>query len=181
MSDRFNVLIVVDAQNDFVTGSLATPGAVEIVPKIAEYVWDFRNPPKIENPTRVIFTRDSHVSNYLDTLEGKHIPVAHCIFETPGWCIVDELSGKPDSIVNKVSFGVDWKTYFNSMGIGTRINSIELAGFCTDICVVSNSLILRQQYPNVPIRVHKDLCAGTSKEAHEAALLVMKQCLIEVV
>ena len=179
--NRCDILIVVDAQNDFVTGLLATPGAVEIVPKIAEYIWDFSNPPKKENPTRVIFTRDSHAFNYLDTLEGKHIPVAHCIFETPGWCIVDELCNLPDYVVNKASFGLDWKSYFVSKGIENRINSIELVGFCTDICVLSNSVILRQQYPNVPIKVHKDLCAGTSKEAHEAALLVMKQCLIEVV
>lgn len=176
--DRYDILIVVDAQNDFVTGSLATPGAAEIVPKIAEYIPEFRNR---QYPNVVVFTRDTHFWNYFETFEGKHIPVKHCVADTPGWCIVDELCNLPDYVVSKSSFGLDWKSHFVSKGIGNRVNSIELVGFCTDICVLVNSAILRQQYPNIPIKVHKDLCAGTSKEAHEAALLVMKKCLIEVV
>lgn len=174
--DRYDILIVVDAQNDFVTGSLATPGAAEIVPKIAEYIPEFRNR---QYPNVVVFTRDTHFWNYFETFEGKHIPVKHCAVDTPGWRIVDELRDKPDCIIVKSSFGFDWKYYFEKCE--SKPHSIELVGFCTDICVVSNALILRQQYTDVPIKVHKDLCAGTSKEAHEAALLVMKKCLIEVV
>lgn len=174
------LLIVVDMQNDFISGSLGTKEAQAIVPRVKE---------KIEEHYRkyngdVIFTRDTHSDNYLETNEGKHLPVEHCIRGTWGWEIHDEL--KPslhDHIIDKKSFGYnDWwhKIAYYDIYIDNDTD-IELIGLCTDICLVSNALILKAEYPEANIIVDASCCAGTTVERHKAALEVMKSCQIEVV
>lgn len=181
MSDEKRILLVIDMQNDFISGSLSLPSAKKIVPKIKEYVEEFRDDSIFRYSKQVVFTRDTHRWNYLDTLEGQHIPVTHCIKDTPGWCIVDELAelAASNHILDKRTFGVDWEVYFKYKN--WDICSVDIAGVASDICVISNALILRQQYPEIDIRVHKDLCAGTSPEMHDKAMDIMKSCCIEIV
>ena len=181
MSDDKRILLVIDMQNDFISGSLALPGAKKIVPKIKEYVEEFLDDSVFGYSKRIVFTRDTHGWNYLNTTEGQHIPVAHCIKDTPGWCIVDELAelAARNCLLNKKIFGVDWRNYFTSQK--WDVSKIDITGVASDICVVSNALILRQQYYGIDIRVHKDLCVGTSPEMHEKAMDIMKSCCIEVV
>ena len=175
---RDNVLIVIDMQNDFVSGSLATPGAKEIIPRIIE---------RLEEHTKyyypVVFTRDTHYLNYLNTHEGKYLPIPHCLENTPGWCIVDELykySENAYEVINKMAFGYKcWKDYFERKNIDPK--DIFICGLVTDICVISNALILRALYPDIEITVYSDCCAGTTKEMHEKALDVMRSCQINVV
>ena len=167
-------LIVIDMQNDFITGPLGTPEAKAIVPKVKKKIADYR-----ANGDRIIFTRDTHFKNYLDTLEGKHLPVEHCICGSEGWQVPSDLMSYEDIRVNKYSFGYDcW-----SEGNYTfeDCESIELVGVCTDICVVSNALILKAEYPYIEITVDASCCAGTTPENHKAALQVMKCCHINVV
>ena len=173
-------LIVVDMQNDFITGALANPAAEAIVPKIAEYVknWD----------GYLIFTRDTHHSDYMDTLEGKNLPIKHCIEFTDGWEIADDIdnvinwaNSEDVTYINKPTFGYvqGIKEYIDSLT--GYLTSIEVVGTCTDICVVSNVLGLKEAYPEARIIVHKDMCAGLTPESHEAALTVMKMCQVEIV
>lgn len=163
-------LVVVDMQNDFVTGSLGTPEAVAIVPAVREKIRQYR-----ERGDQIVFTRDTHRDNYLETNEGRHLPVKHCIIRTQGWEIVDGLADDQDRIVNKDTFGwCNWR-YF------TFGEEIELVGLCTDICVVSNALILKAVFPERKIIVDASCCAGVTPESHRAALLTMKMCQIEVV
>ena len=166
------ILIVVDMQNDFVTGSLGTPESQAIVPRVAEKVKKCR-----DDGYNIFFTQDTHFDYYLDTLEGKYLPIKHCIAGTSGWDIIPEIAEFTDGtrIVEKETFGFDdWDVYFN------YDHQFELIGLCTDICVVSNALILRAQFPNSEIIIHADCCAGTTPEKHAAALEVMKSCQIQV-
>ncbi len=171
------VLIIVDMQNDFIDGSLGTKEAQVIVPKVIEKIQEYRN-----NGESVIFTRDTHYENYLSTNEGKHLPVEHCIKGTEGWQIRNELGVRAsDRIIDKESFGyIDWKSVLDCIGF-TADDIIELVGLCTDICVVSNALILKALYPEVQIAVDGACCAGVTPETHKAALETMKMCQIEVV
>lgn len=171
-------LIVIDMQNDFVTGPLGTPEAVAIVDRIKE---------KIEkNPDiKIIFTRDTHYRNYLHTFEGIKLPIEHCIFETPGWCVVDSLREAAyktyfsPGYINKYTFGnLNWEQKILGNGL---VEEIEIVGVCTDICVISNALILKATYPDIPITVDASCCAGTTPEMHQKALDVMKSCQIEVI
>lgn len=180
------ILIVIDMQNDFVTGSLGTPEAVSVVNKIEQ---------KIKNtsfPTPIIFTRDTHQDNYLNTLEGEKLPIEHCIEATPGWCIVDTLRKAIKDvdvslpiIINKNSFGyTDWKDLFSTLyknSWAEGINEIEIVGVCTDICVISNALILKALFPGIRISVDASCCAGTTPEMHKKALDVMKSCQIDII
>lgn len=169
------VLIVVDMQNDFITGPLGTPEAQAIVPKVKEKIEEYR-----KRGDRIIFTRDTHFKNYMDTLEGKHLPVEHCIAASDGWKIVDSLTSYEDERIIKYSFGhTNWVRDVNH--IIDMCDSIELVGVCTDICVVSNALILKAEYPYIEIYVDASCCAGTTSENHKAALQVMKCCQINVV
>lgn len=165
-------LVVIDMQNDFVTGSLANVNAEAIVKPIANKIASFQG--------TVIATRDTHEENYLDTPEGKMLPIAHCIAGSDGWQIVDKIRDaiekkKDKRIINKPTFGLvrDWK-------LGAY-DAVELVGTCTDICVVSNALILKALYPELKVKVHASLCAGLTPEKHIAALEVMKSCQIEVI
>lgn len=168
------ILIVVDMQNDFVTGPLGSEAAQVAAKNIAEHLLEY---------DRVIFTRDTHDDDYLDTLEGKFLPVPHCIEGSEGHEVIPELMNirswhQEVSTLDKYSFGsFSWIGAFNSFDC----EAIEICGVCTDICVISNALILRSIFKNKRIICHKDWCAGTTKEAHEAALEVMKSCQIEVI
>lgn len=157
--------IIVDMQNDFCTGSLANPDAVAIIPKIVEMT----KQKKAEGYT-IIATRDTHQDDYMETQEGKNLPVPHCIEGTNGWEVVDKIKPFVDKYVYKPNFG--YKFWFDELSLTTEV--IELCGTCTAICVASNFSILKAEYPEVPIIVHKDLCADITPEAHEAALVVMK-------
>lgn len=176
------VLIVVDMQNDFVTGVLGTPEARGIVPNVLEKVQQC-----LKNEDIVIFTRDTHDRFYKETQEGKHLPIPHCVYGTNGWDIIpelDELAHEDGVIVDKTTFGHDyWEDVFDirTNNISFPIESIELIGVCTDICVVSNALILKTIYPETPIIVDASCCAGSTPEKHVAALQVMKSCQIEVI
>lgn len=173
------VLIVVDMQNDFVTGSLGSETAQAIIPNVEKKILEYL---KSEREDEVYFTRDSHATDYLSTKEGEKLPVEHCIYGSHGWQIIPELkqySELADEIVNKDSFG--YPCWEDELGREERIESIELIGVCTDICVVSNALILKALYPEVEIIVDASCCAGTTPEAHQAALRVMQSCQITVI
>lgn len=163
------VLIIVDMQNDFVTGSLGSKEAQAIVPNVKKKIIEYA-----DRGDRVIFTRDTHEENYLDTPEGKKLPVKHCINGTAGWQIVPGLEIENCEYVNKPTFGwLQWDRF------GAQ-DEIELIGVCTDICVISNALILKAKYPEAIISVDASCCAGVTPEKHKAALEVMKSCQVDV-
>ena len=160
-------LIVVDMQVDFVTGSLGSKLAEAIVPNVVEKVKNFDG--------KVIFTRDTHFADYMQTQEGKNLPVEHCIKDTDGWQICDELKPYVNEVVDKITFGsIDLPQMI------TDADEIELCGLCTDICVISNAMILKATFPEVKITVDSKCCAGVSVESHNTALDAMKTVQIEV-
>lgn len=163
-------LIVVDMQNDFVDGALGTKEAQAIVPNVKKKIAEYKS-----RGDEIIFTRDTHEANYLDTNEGKHLPVEHCIYGTHGWEIVDGLEVDNCAYVNKPTFGwTHWKNIHN-------FEEVEIVGLCTDICVVSNALILKAMFPEIDITVDASCCAGVTPESHNAALMTMKMCQINVI
>ena len=172
------VLVVIDMQNDFITGALANKKAEEIVPKIATYVRNF------EGVT--IFTRDTHSSDYLETMEGKNLPVEHCIAGTDGWEINSELlnacEGKENNcfIFNKPTFGYASELAKFITDFKQPVTEIQVCGTCTDICVVSNVLGLKEHMSEVKISVLENMCAGLTEEKHNAAIEVMRSCQVEV-
>lgn len=173
-------LVVVDMQNDFIFGPLGTPEAVSILPNVMKKIEEYR-----ERGDNIIFTRDTHYKNYLDTLEGKYLPVEHCIAGTHGWQIADGLTSFEDERVNKYSFAyTHWNLVMFKDDKGDIPDEVELVGVCTDICVVSNALALKSAFPellNIDIVVDASCCAGTTPENHKAALQVMKCCQIKVI
>lgn len=172
------VLVIVDAQVDFTTGALANPAAEATIPFIKKRIEEAR-----DNHEMVIFTQDTHMEDYLDTLEGEKLPIEHCIYQTEGWEIVKELREEAALCVLKPTFG-SFDLIDRIATLRDAFNEdveIELCGFCTDICVCSNALLLRAAMPNTRIYVNSDLCAATTKENHEAALAVMRSCQIDVI
>lgn len=179
------ILVVVDMQNDFITGSLGTQEAQAIVPNVKKKIEE-----AVTNGDIIIYTRDTHFNNYLDTREGKKLPVEHCLLGTYGWRIPDELMPRADYdkcvAYNKYTFGMhelpstlhkNYLEYFHS----GEITEIELVGLCTDICVVSNALLMKSWFYNeVDISVDATCCAGVTPETHEAALKTMEMCQINV-
>ena len=164
-------LIVVDMQNDFITGSLGSKFAKAIVPDVVEKVKNFEG--------KVIFTRDTHFADYMQTQEGKKLPVQHCIKDTDGWQICDELKDYANDVVDKITFGsVDLPGILKDYG--NEIDEIELCGLCTDICVISNAMILKASFPETKIVVDGKCCAGVSVESHKTALEAMKAVQIEI-
>ena len=162
-------LIVVDMQNDFVDGALGTAEAVAILPSVKKKISEYAG-----RGDEIIFTRDTHQSDYLQTNEGKHLPVEHCIEGTAGWEIADGLYIEGSEIVDKPSFGfTGWSE--------REFSEVELIGLCTDICVISNALIIKALYPEIPVRVDPACCAGVTPESHEAALTTMKMCQVDMV
>lgn len=173
------VLVIVDMQNDFVYGALGSPEAQNIVENI-KWKLDCAR----QNGDLVIFTRDTHYDNYLDTKEGKYLPVKHCIKDTEGWEIVSELTPQDNEIViNKTSFGSFSipDTILDFYGDTFNI-VVDICGVCTDICVISNALILKAVFSEGgDIYVDHQCCAGSNLANHDAALNVMKACQINVV
>lgn len=164
-------LIVVDMQTDFITGSLGSKDAEAIVPAVVDKVKNFDG--------EVIFTRDTHFDDYLQTQEGKNLPVVHCIKDTEGWQICDELKPYVKTAVNKVTFGsMDLPSIIKKSG--ENIEEIELCGLCTDICVISNAMILKAAFPETRIAVNALCCAGVTKESHNTALDAMRAVQIEI-
>lgn len=186
MKDKF--LVVIDMQNDFCTGALKNDDAVAVIPFIKAQIEHAR-----KNGTKIIFTRDTHGSNYMETIEGKYLPVPHCIRDTKGWEIVDELAPKGnvlvynpgvpvrfdadnvDIIINKIHFGFDeWKKFI------PEDSEVTMVGTCTDICVVSNALAIKA-IEGVEVTILAEGCAGLTKEKHEHALDVMASCQCRVI
>ena len=164
-------LVVVDMQNDFITGSLGSALATAIVPYVVENVKTFDG--------KVIFTRDTHEEDYLRTQEGQKLPVKHCIRNTAGWQICDELKAFAACVIDKITFGsVDLPKLL--LECGDPIEEIELCGLCTDICVISNAMILKAAFPDVLISVDGSCCAGVTMESHRIALDAMKAVQIEI-
>lgn len=178
-------LIVIDMQNDFVTGPLGTPEARAIVPNIKNKI-DFYKKMEAQEiqDVNIIFTQDTHSRKYGNEnwlVEESNVP-SHCIKNTPGWCIIDELFPFADKTIEKETFGItNWYPYKMEIGKKDMIDTISIVGVCTDICVISNALTLRALFPNIPIIVDASCCAGTTPENHKAALEVMKSCCIEVI
>ena len=164
-------LIVVDMQNDFTTGSLGSTHAAAIIPNVIEKVKNFNG--------QVIFTRDTHGADYMSTQEGMKLPVIHCIKDTDGWQICDELKPYVQQAVDKVTFGSVELPHILSKS-GETIEEIELCGLCTDICVISNAMILKAAFPEVKITVDANCCAGVTMESLRTALDAMKAVQIEV-
>ena len=164
-------LIVVDMQVDFITGSLGSALATAIVPRVVEKVKSFDG--------KVIFTRDTHFENYSETQEGKNLPVPHCIKGTDGWQICPELRSYAETVVDKITFG---STELPRLleGFGDPVDSIELCGLCTDICVISNAMLLKAAFPEVPIAVDSACSAGVSAESHDTALRAMRAVQIDI-
>lgn len=160
--------IVIDMQNDFCTGTLKNDAAVAIIPRIKAEL----QAAKAEK-ANIIFTRDTHSENYLETGEGKHLPVKHCVKDTEGWQVVPELMEETDEntlFIDKTHFGFDSWTEYVKEG-----DEVVICGTCTDICVVSNSLAIKA-IEGVEVTVIADCCAGLTKESQEAALKVMECC-----
>lgn len=170
-----NILIVVDMQKDFVDGALGTPEAVAIVDKVVEKIRSY----PAEN---IIATRDTHTPGYLDTQEGGKLPVIHCVKGTPGWELVGEVAEALGDapIIDKPAFGSLELARCVEEWNGEEPVAVELVGLCTDICVVSNALLLKAWLPEMPISVDSACCAGVTPESHHAALATMKMCQIDV-
>ena len=169
-------LIVVDMQEDFVDGALGTAEAVKIVPNVVEKIKDFDG--------EIIVTYDTHFENYMDTSEGKNLPVPHCIKGTNGFKLDKDiqaaLNGREYTEVEKPTFGsVQLPDIIKQKAMGDEF-SVELVGLCTDICVVSNALLLKANFPEVKISVDSSCCAGVTVDSHNAALQTMKMCQIDV-
>ena len=170
-------LVVVDMQKDFVDGSLGTPEAQAIVSGAADKIRSFEGD--------IFVTYDTHFEDYLDTPEGKKLPVPHCIYETDGWELTDELRDlmeeMPHYKVQKYTFGsVTLPHLMKEVADGDDF-TIELIGLCTDICVISNALLLKAQFPELPISVDSSCCAGVTPALHDAALEVMRSCQIDII
>lgn len=175
-----NILVVVDMQNDFIDGALGTAEAAAIVPAVAKKIEQFKG--------RILFTRDTHAENYLESQEGKNLPVVHCVKGTSGWEIRPELDAlRTEDPIDKPTFG--------STALGSLlkaqdadlkaqgkdgIESVTLVGLCTDICVISNALLVKSFLPEVPVIVDASCCAGVTPQSHKNALEAMKMCQIQI-
>ena len=167
-----NYLVVVDMQTDFITGSLGSDMAVAILPRVEEKIKSFDG--------EVIFTCDTHEKDYLETQEGRKLPVPHCIKNTDGWQIARELRPYVKTVVDKATFGsVDLPNLMREHS--DRVEKITLCGLCTDICVISNVMITKALFPEVPVIVDAKGCAGVTPESHKNALAAMKMCQVTVI
>lgn len=165
------LLIVVDMQNDFIDGALGTSEAVAILPYVKKKITEFDG--------KVIFTRDTHFENYSDTQEGKKLPVPHCIKNTHGWEIHRELDAlRRTDAIDKITFGS--KDLVDVIGGESDVESITFVGLCTDICVISNVMLTKAFYPEIPLIVDAKGCAGVTPQSHQTALDAMKMCQIEI-
>lgn len=181
-------LVIIDMQNDFIDGSLGTPEAQAIVPVMEKRMEELAK----EKNTLLFYTKDTHFEDYLETQEGKKLPVPHCVYNTNGWCINKRIAAAGyncDFIVTANGGRRFLKNTFGSLDLAQTItqncngdiDEIILMGVCTDICVVSNALLLKAHLPEVKITVDASCCAGVTPEKHKAALEVMKSCQINVI
>jgi len=171
-----DVLIVVDMQNDFVSGALGTKEAVEIVPYVVSRVTEGMN-----RGEKILFTRDTHETDYPETQEGRNLPVPHCVRGTDGWEIIPQLTEytKGCTIVDKPTFGsVDLPRILADYG---DVDEVTLCGLCTDICVISNAMLVKAAFPEATVTVDGTCSAGVSEESHRTALQAMRAVQIEVV
>lgn len=162
-------LIVVDMQNDFIDMALGTKEAVAILPQVKEKIREYQM-----RGDEIIYTRDTHFDNYLETSEGKKLPVVHCIKGTKGWEISEGVYVEGSKIIDKPNFG--WP-HWNM----EELYDVELVGLCTDICVVSNALIIKAAFPEAKVKVDSKCCAGVTPESHNAALTTMRMCQIDII
>ena len=171
--NMMKVLVVVDMQNDFIDGSLGSKEAVQIVPNVINKIKEYE-----DNNDLIIYTKDTHFENYLDTLEGKNLPVEHCIKGTKGHDIPDSILRGHDVIFEKLTFGsIELIEYLK----GIEFDEIELIGLCTDICVISNALLVKAHFYNKIVKVDSSCTAGVSVKSHNEALNTMKMCQIQVI
>ena len=167
------VLCVIDMQNDFIDGALGTKEAEAIVENVKAKIELYR-----KNGDTVIFTRDTHSDDYMNTQEGKNLPVPHCIKDSKGWEVSEKLDTASDKIIDKPTFGsFELAEYISTLA---DVDEIELIGLCTDICVISNAMILKARFTETPIKVDSSCCAGVTPESHEAALRTMQMCQIDI-
>ena len=168
------VLCVIDMQNDFIDGALGTPEAEAIVDNVRNKIDLYR-----KNGDMVIFTRDTHYENYMETSEGKNLPVPHCIKDSDGWQISDKLEVGESDVIDKPTFGsIELSEYIAGLD---DVEEIEFVGLCTDICVISNVLLLKAKLHETPISVDSACCAGVTPESHNNALNAMKMCQIRII
>ena len=166
------ILIVVDMQNDFIDGALGTKEAVSIVPYVKDIIESFDG--------KVYFTRDTHFENYMETQEGANLPIPHCIKGTDGWQIRAELDAlRRTEAIDKLTFGSS--ALVEVLKNEKDIESITFVGLCTDICVISNAMVVKAFFPEVPLIVDAMGCAGVSPESHQRALEAMKVCQIKII
>lgn len=169
-----DILIVVDMQNDFIRGPLGTQEALEVLSRVLEKVREFKG--------LVLFTRDTHQPDYFNTQEGKLLPVSHCLAGSEGWQIYPELDAlRKNPAIDKPTFG-SWELgeQLKQLSLQSPIGSITLIGVCTDICVISNALLLKAALPEVKIIVDAACCAGVTPKSHDIALTAMKNCQITI-
>ena len=170
-----NILLVIDMQKDFIDGALGTAEAVEIVPAVKAKIESFEG--------TVLFTRDTHFENYLETQEGRNLPVPHCIKGTDGWQISPVLQPLVKTTpIDKITFGSrELGPMLVEMNKENPIGEVTLIGLCTDICVISNAMIVKAFLPEVPVTVDSSCCAGVTPASHETALTAMKACQIKII
>lgn len=170
------LLVVVDMQNDFIDGSLGTPEAVAIVENVKNKIREY-------DLKDVFVTMDTHTPDYLDTQEGRNLPVVHCVKGTEGWQIRSDIREllQGARIYEKPAFGsTELARDIAAEAAGGEISEIELIGLCTDICVVSNALLIKAALPEVPVAVDASCCAGVTPQSHQAALETMKMCQVHI-
>ena len=170
------LLLVIDMQNDFIDGALGTKEASAIVPNVVKRIQEFEGD--------VLYTRDTHCEDYMETQEGKHLPVPHCIKGTPGWELYPDLNSLRNTnhspVLDKITFGAKELPAYLEARYPNGLESVELIGLCTDICVISNAMILKAFFPELPISVTASCCAGVTPESHKNALNAMKMCQIAI-
>lgn len=172
------ILVVIDMQNDFTYGALKNDDAIGIIHTIEDKILSFDG--------EVIYTRDTHTEDYLETQEGRKLPVKHCIIGSEGWEIVkplEELRQKKNAkTIDKPTFGsLELADYVLNLYNEGNVEEIEFIGVCTDICVISNAMLVKNTIPELTVKVDASCCAGVSKESHETALKAMAACQIEIV
>ena len=165
------LLVVIDMQNDFVFGCLGTPEAQAILPAVQAKVNEYR-----ANGDEIVFTRDTHSPDYLSTQEGKRLPVPHCVLGTEGWQIVDGLH-KGERVFDKPVFGSEELAEYVKAG---GYDEVALVGVCTDICVLSNAVLIKTACPETPVKAYRDCCAGVTPESHTAALVALSSIQVEI-
>lgn len=168
-----NVLIVIDMQNDFIDGAIGSCEAQAIVDNVAKKINEYK-----VRGDEIIFTKDTHFEDYLSTNEGKNLPIEHCIKGTKGWEISNKLDTANCKIIEKPTFGyTEWQKHLSK----EDDLAIEFVGLCTDVCVVSNAIIIKAQFPNAHLKVDASCCAGITPQTHASALATMQSCQIEII